>query len=75
MVLAAPGGERWRAAILCSRFASRSSSQSSQRRALPEAGEYANGQEQGCQGCGVAAGVKHLHGDKVAFLEGKAPNE
>lgn len=41
--------------------------------ALPEAGEDANGQEQGCQGRGVATGVEHLHGDEVASLEGKAP--
>lgn len=71
--LAALGGD-----LPCSGFTLLSSScspRSSQDRALPEAGEDADGQQQGCQGRGVAAGVKHLHGDKIAFLEGKAPAE
>lgn len=43
--------------------------------ALPEAREDSNGQEQGCQGRGVATGVEHLHGDEVASLEGKSPTK
>lgn len=79
-VLTAPGGDRLRAAIPAGDLfiygiypMSLQPMELEQLPALPEAGEDADGQEQRCHGCGVATGVEHLHGDKMASLEGTAP--